>query len=158
MTQSKIQIIDHTNEIEAIKEKYGFRYFTDPRAIKEASELWGIECNEHGIALNILTELLLDKKGLKAEFHIASSENGVCLVSIGVSTAISGLYSSPSVFQRIGYASYQDARLAGIQELTDFFNKEADSANSCSSKSNREACKLAVIELHSQKTPQLNLF
>jgi len=156
---NEIKIIDHSEQINLIRAKYGekFHYLKEPYL--EAAQVWGFaDHNRHGIINDYQTETIVNYKSCKAEIRLAESSSGKWLIGVSASTSISGHGYSPSVFTSYGFSSYEDARLTGIIELQRFFDREARSNNSCSGASHKIQCEEAVKILQSEKQPQLDMF
>lgn len=154
----KISIIDKTEEIQAIKKKYGSKYYFNDVAHKEAAHLWGAECNEHGVVMDWQEETVVKVGSCYASIKFAETAKGYCLIGLSGQTAISGFGYAPSVWDKQGFASYWDARAYGVQRLLSFFEKEAVSGNSCSSAKNKANALKAAELLKAELTPQLTLF
>jgi len=150
--------IDKSTEFDALKKKYGRRYFDNPQARKKASEIWGVECNDSGVVLNRQEEILVHIGQCKAEISFIETRNGHVLFGLNVVTAIGGYGYAPSVWDQIGFASYWDARLFAVEKFIDYFEKEAITTNSCSSNANKQNAKKAAEILRGELTPQLDLF
>ncbi len=43
-------IIDRSEQIESIKQKYGRDYYRSPKAQAEAAAVWGLGANKHGVS------------------------------------------------------------------------------------------------------------
>mgnify|MGYP000344932735 CR=1 FL=1 len=154
-----IKIIDHSEQINAIRKKYGEKFHHLKEPYQEAAQVWGfLNHNAHGVLEHYQTEKVVDYKGNKAEIHLAESSTGNWLIGVSAMTSISGHCYSPSVFSSYGFSSYEDARLAGIIELQRFFDREARSNNSCGGASHKIQCEEVVKILQSEKQPQLDMF
>ena len=150
--------IDKSTQLDAIKHKYGKRYFDDPQARIEAAKLWGVECNDYGVVQNSRKETLVHIGQCKAEMSFIETRNGHVLFGLNVMTAIGGYGYAPSVWDQIGFASYWDARLFAVEKFIAYFEKEAVTKNSCSSSVNKQNAKKAAEILRGELTPQLDLF
>jgi len=135
--QKQISIVDKSAETEAIKEKYGSKFFLEQEARKEAADLWGCDYNEIGILLNRQYETIVTTGTCKGEMNFIETRKGYWLVGCKAQTAIGGFGYAASVWDRQGFTSYEDARLFIVQKLIAFFSKEAVSTNSCSSTQNK---------------------
>jgi len=146
--QFNTNVIDHSQELQAIKDKYGERFHHEPKATQEAAELWGIETNKCGVCRNITTEVLIDEKRITAEIYLARTTKNYWLTGISAHTSLSGTGYAPSVWDRTGYTSYDAARKQAIQKVKDFFSRSA-----------LEKEKSFIFSKISEKeTPQLSLF
>ena len=151
-------LIDKTAELDAIKQKYGERYISDWDAIREAAELWGVDCNRHGMITDCHREVLAQKGGCKAEFLTVMSSKGYWLSGLDARSAYNGFGCMPSVWDRVAFSSHQNAKLAAIDKFTDFFNEVVNSNDSCNSAKNRSDAKQIVALLQAASTPQMTLF
>jgi len=153
MTTTQIRLVDFQKELTAIKEQFGKRYFADKVAVQKAAKIWGITCNDHGVALQIETEILYDKNGFLAKIYYAQSEKGYWNIGLDHATPISGGGYAPSVWDTVGFYSKEDARLFGVSKLQDSF------ARALNGDCPKKAELLNVIQhLKSERTPQLDLF
>jgi hypothetical protein len=150
-------IIDFRDEIAAIRNRYSPRADLSEGALKEAAALWGGSPNAHGV-LPAREETLAVHGRCKAIVRLACTSKGYWLMGVCVSTAVSGLGYSPSVWDRVGYGSCHDARLAGILKMEDWFNRHLSGGNSCISEKTRVEIRHILETLSAEKTPQLDLF
>lgn len=150
--------ISRTNELNAIKQKYGERYFGNPYALKEACELWGIESNDHGVAQGFKEEALVKVGQCSASMKYIETKSGHMLLGLDAMTSIGGFGYAPSIWSSLGFASYWDAKEFAVQKFIKYFSEEAVTKNSCSSKANKLNCKRAAEILRGELTPQLDLF
>lgn len=159
MSGSQIPVVDMRREIGAIKSRYGNKYHFKPEAYQEAANLWGFtNYNDCGVLTSCTTETTLKVKNCEAELRFIQSSKGYWLIGVSAMTSISGHCYMPSVFDNIGYASYEDARLAGVELLLRFFTNEAQGQNSCGGKSYQINCQEAVRMLQVEQQPQFDMF
>lgn len=123
--KSNSGIIDLSEELQAIKTKYGERYYLDPRATKDAAALWGIKTNKHGVAADVQTETLIKEKTLIAEIYLAPTLKKHWLIGINAHTSMAGIGYMPSAWCATGYTNHASARKEAIMRLKDFFSKSA---------------------------------
>lgn len=153
-----LSLIDHSGEIAAIREQYGPDYHRNGEAVAQAAALWGVEPNPHGVCRPVREESIITAGRCMGKLYFCHTAKDYWLIGAHGCTAISGFSFLPSVWERIGYHSYDDARLAGVLRLLVFFEGEARSTNSCHSDSSRREAREAVRHLEAEKTPQLTLF
>jgi len=158
MSTPKKGTIDKTKEIQTIKSKYGAKYFFNVVAHQEASELWGVPCNEHGIVTETNDEVVATVGGCEATIRLAETPEGHWLMGLGMRSAYSGYGYAPTVWSETAFASYAEARRFAIGKFIGFFNKVATASDSCNSEQNKQNAIKIVQKLKSHQTPQLNLF
>lgn len=141
------KIIDKSNEIEAIKHKFGERYYTSIEATQEAAELWGVQCNKHGVIQPTKEETLLSSGSCAAKITFAETRKGYFLIGLRADKRGSGFGYAPSVWSKTAFDSHWDAREFAIGKLIEFFEKE------CNPDSRK-----AIEKLRSELTPQLSFF
>lgn len=154
MTEKIIETVDFSKELEEIKKEFGERYYMEEGAVTKAAELWGAPSNDCGVCLNRSEETLIDAKPFKAEITFCHTSKDYWLIGLNAATPMGGMGYAPSVWVRIGFTSYHDARLAGIQAMQDYFNR---AAKNLSQSQQAEALKV-INQLEAEKTPQLSLF
>ena len=145
---------DKTVEINAIKESYNYRNSNNKEARQKAADLWGVELNEYGFVANRQHELIYNQNNLVAAIGYITSSKGFWLMGISASTPTSGRGYTPSIWDGKSFRSYEDARLAAIYKLYDFFKQ----AETYALPSHIKHVRKALIHLHNEKTPQLDLF
>ncbi len=153
-----IQIIDKTKEINTLRAEFAKKGISHKEATQKIAELWGATTNEHGVLTASSIERVVEVGRCNGEIRFAQTDKGVWLIGLSGNTAISGFGYAPSVWNRQGFASYEDARAFGIEKLIAFFEQEAVSNNSCSSQSNKDNARKAIEHLKDERTPQLSLF
>lgn len=154
MTEKIIETVDFSRELEEIKKEFGERYYMEEAATRKASELWGAPSNDCGVCLNRQEETLINANHFKAQITFCHTSKDYWLIGLNYSTPMGGMGYAPSVWDRIGFTSYHDARLAGIQTMLDYFNR---AAKNLSQTQQAEAQKV-IQQLEAEKTPQLSLF
>ncbi len=122
MTTDNAKIIDRSEELQKIKDKYGRSYYIELEATEEAAKLWGVEVNDCGVPLNVETECVLNFQRAFASVHLAPTSKGQWLVGISASTSVSGLGYYPSAWDRTGYADYDTARKEALFRLRSYFS------------------------------------
>lgn len=153
-----MKIIDKSEQIEAIKKKFGRGFYRDPKALQVAAQVWGVEYNSAGVPIKLKRETLVQFGHCKGEMAYVETTKGHVLLGLSASTSIGGFGYAPSVWDRIGFASYWDARACAVEKLINYFEKETASTNSCSSLANKYSAIRAVQFLRGEMTPQLELF
>lgn len=148
MATDNAKIIDRTEELQQIKDKYGRRYYMEPEATEEAAKLWGVEINDCGVPLNVETECVLNFQRAFASVHLVPTSKGQWLVGISASTAVSGLGYYPSAWDRTGYADYDTARKVALFRLREYFSEVVRG----------NELQAILIRLADAETPQLELF
>jgi hypothetical protein len=146
--QFNSNVVDHSLELQAIKNKYGARFHHEPKATQEAAELWELETNKHGVAQNIQTEVLISEKRITAEIYLARTRKNYWLIGISAHTSMPGIGYAPSAWDRTGFTSYDAARKQAIQNVKNFF---------CRSASEKEK-PFIIQKLAEKETVQLSLF
>lgn len=154
-----MKIIDHSEEIRSIKNQFGDRYYFEPSCTRQLGELWGVESNEHGAITHHTKEVFAEIGNYyHASMVYVETSKGYFLAGTDFGTSVSGGGNWPSVYDNIGYLSYQDARTAAIHYLIERFQREVESPNSCGGKSHLERCRQMVEKLEAAKNQQLDLF
>lgn len=152
-----VEIIDHSKELDAIKKEFGEHFYRDDKATLKAAELWGAPTNGiSGVFKQVTTEAIDNLKRCSAEIHFANTYKGYWLTGLSVSTGLCGYGHYPNVWQTKGYTSYEDARLAEILTLCEFFKSSLN--DPIASISHKAEISRALTILEAEKTPQLNLF
>ncbi len=142
------KIIDNTENVRAIKEKYGRFYYQDKNALQEAAALWGLKANEHGVTSGISTETVISEKGLSAQIYFAHTRHDHWLIGLSIHTTLTGLAYAPSVWDSIGYADYDIARTEALEQIRVYFMKNAT----------KHDIPVVARSLEKYAHPQLNLF
>lgn len=150
--------ITYADELQTIRQKYGARFYDDENAINEAAELWGCTPNEHGVCRPLKRETVVQIGQCRGDLSFYKTTKGYWLMGISTMSGYSGSGYAPSVWDSIGYPTYEDARLAGVRKLIDFFEDVTNDCSSCNTTTNRKNAHKALQELHAEKTPQLTLF
>ena len=150
--------VDKSHEILVLKRKFGKRYYLSEEAHRAAADLWGVECNAHGVAAITKKEVLVRVGRCRGVIKAAETEKGYWLLGLSGETAIGSFGYAPSVWDAVGFPAYEDARAAAIEKLIAYFRREIASRNSCDSESNKANARRAIEELEAAKTPQLALF
>lgn len=156
MTSAKT--IDFCAKLTAIREKYGKGFYANIDAIQEAADLWGCHVNSHGVCRPLKYETIVHIGQCKGSLSFYETTKGYWLMGISTASGYSGRGYAPSVWDGIGYPSYDDARLKGIVKLIDFFEGVITDTSSCNSLSNRSNAKEVLRVLECEKMPQLTLF
>ena len=152
-----MQTIDMHKELQAIRNQFNPKYHLKPEATQAAADLWGGEPNARGV-LPHKDEIIVQVGQCKGEIRFSETSKGYWLIGLSATSSYSGFGYAPSVWAATGYASYHDARLAGVLRLTDFFEHVSVDTSSTNSNTNRAHARKAVQLLNSEKTPQLDLF
>lgn len=142
------KMIDHSAELEAIRLKYNLRHHFSEEALREASKVWGGSPNPCGV-LPSEREMIFKNGLCSAEISFAKTSKGYWLIGVSASTSMGGFGYAPSVWDSFGFATRHEARLAGIEQLLHFFQKEDK---------DRPDTRMALRVLETEKTPQLSLF
>lgn len=150
--------INFNAELSAIRTKYGERFFANENAILEAADLWGCQPNEHGVCRPLKTETIAEVGQCQGSLSFYETSKGYWLMGISTMSSYSGRGYAPSVWDNIGYPSYDDMRLAGVLKLIVFFEGVIDDTSSCNSNANRLNAKQMLRILEAEKTPQLSFF
>lgn len=158
MTKPLISIIDKSKEIQAVKNKYGPKFYHNPDALKAAADIWGIEHNDHGVALNRQKETLVEFNSCKATVSLVQTANNHWLMGLSVESAYNGFGYAPSIWDVTGFVTYWDARLCAVEKSIAFFKKVTLSSDSCNSDQNRYNASKAMVMLQGERTPQISLF
>ena len=101
-----IRAIDHSKEMNAIRQEYGSRYFSEKGAVQSAADLWGFKCNEFGVIADKAAPIEIrasDRYTVKMD--LSESSKGHYLIGVDTHTPISGFSYAPSVFVSLGYPS-----------------------------------------------------
>lgn len=157
-SQAMLKTIDMSEQIEAIKKKFGRDFYRDPKAMQEAAQVWGVEYNSGGAPIKLKRETLVEFGHCKGEMSYVETTKGYVLLGMNASTSIGGFGYAPSIWDGVGFASYWDARACAVEKLINYFEKETASTNSCSSLANKHSAMRVVQFLREEMTPQLELF
>ena len=90
----------------AIRQEYGSRYFSEKGAVQSAADLWGFKCNEFGVIADKAAPIEIrasDRYTVKMD--LSESSKGHYLIGVDTHTPISGFSYAPSVFVSLGYPS-----------------------------------------------------
>lgn len=103
-------IADKSDEIAAIKAKYGKRYFCEPLAIAEAAALWGAKCNDCGVLLDPIEKIEREHKRYRAKIRLYETDKGYWFTGLDLSTAISGFGTPSSIWDCYAFTDRQAVR------------------------------------------------
>jgi len=148
-------VIDFRQPLAEIRQRYGSRYFLNPKATGEAAALWGFACNDAGVVMEREIETIFQFKQYSAQVHFARSPKKHYLIGLSARTPISGMSFAPSVWHGIGYHSEEGARLAGIERLHGFFLFEYERKDSSTSAVNRRNLEQVLRLLEDARQPSL---
>lgn len=148
-----IEVVDMSAPLKAIKEEFGSRYYLEKKAIEKAAILWGACSNESGVFLYLKEETLLRAGKCEGLFRYIQTSKGYWLIGVSAQTTGSGFGYAPSVWDKYGFKSYHDARLAAVTELQRFFQQKIRASSSRNAEFEN-----ALSALKTEETPQLNLF
>lgn len=152
-----IEALDMRPAQNAIRIKYGPRYFADDACLREVAALWGIDPKHEGIndsGVFIPYKKIEHRAGrCRAEIRYARSPSGLYAMDTSYMTAMCGGGAAPSVWNRVAFLSEADARAAGLNEMIERFRGIAAQGGSDSA----DARKLIAL-LEAERTPQLALF
>jgi len=138
--------------------KYGKRFFASKEAIEEAGKIWGCIPNEHGVCRPLKRETIVQIGQCEGSFSFYETSKGYWLRGLSAMSGYSGTGYAPSIWDCIGYPTYDDARLSAVVKLIRFFERVLIDENSCNSKSNRKNAREVLKILETEKMPQLSLF
>lgn len=139
-------IIDRSEELLAIKRQFKDDYFRNEEAHKLAAELWGVECNPHGVAKVTSSEVLVDTGRCSGEMSLARTRDGYFLLGLDAMGPMGGFSYAPSVWDTRALISMRQARCHAITELILYFRGHSIAGQK------------AVNALLEARTPQLDLF
>ena len=152
----KIHAYDNSEGLQAIRQWYGSDCWKHADAVKEASNLWGIECNEHGVIPRYTERIQIegrDRSGV--EIKVAESLQGQSLIGVDTHTSISGFSYAPSVFSTIGYQSVEDAKLASLYEAGRYLSQRLKDNCSYSGKAYRQNIEHLLRQRQDAAQPKL---
>lgn len=150
-----VQIYDNSEGLRAIRQWYGPTYWKSPNAIQEASKLWGIKCNEHGVIPRYSQRVEIAGKGnCGVEIKIAETLNGKSLIGVDAQTSMAGFSYAPSVFAPIGYQSIEDARLAGIYKAGSYLSARLRDGSYESGKTSLQNIEQLLRKLEEETQPK----
>jgi hypothetical protein len=118
-------VIDLTEKIDDIRDRYGLRYWASDEARQEMIALWGNPpCNDCGVFERDETIRIAPdgQKSCYGELRIAVAPNGWHAVSTSYWYGQGGGGSSPSVWNRVAYTTRHEAVAAGIASLVEKFD------------------------------------
>lgn len=155
-----IAIVDMSTEIEALKKQYGPEYRFNAAITDNLARIWGAaqsNYNSHGVLVNVRQEIIIQFGGCKASIEYAETEAGYWLSGLHAKTSISGFGYSPSLWDQIGFTSYDHARRAAIERFIIFFDEVVNCPDHYS-KADVMNAKKAVMFLKAERNPQLSIF
>ena len=155
--------IDLADSLDAIRHKYGDRYFANVDVMWEAAALWGITpdsglINQAGVFTSATVALAVAVGRCNAEGRFAQAPNGYWAMSTNYTTPTSGYGYAPSVWSRVAFPSLDDARLAAVYELLGRLERECPGADRGSTGPDSPDLRALITKLGTQKRPQLSLF
>jgi len=116
--------INHSEQLNAIRSKYGNRYHHELEAHREAAALWGADANSCGVLPATHNETVLDAGSNKAEIRFCQTSKGYWLFGISCQTNISGHGYAPSAWDSVGFTSLEAARIEAMRRICRFFDHE----------------------------------
>lgn len=153
-----ITALDLTDAQNAIRRGHSPRFHVKEQALRDCAALWGITpehnlINDAGV-FEAYDEVIDVQAGqCRAEIEITGSPSGMFAMTTSFSRQNSGAGSAPSIWNRIGFRSLEDARTVGLAEHRTRFNGIAMSGGTEAT----NARKLLDM-LDEAATPQLALF
>ncbi len=142
-------LIDHSQAIDAIKRKYGPRYFVDPEAFAEAATLWGANCNEHGVVSDVTERIEVKHERCSAEVRLCRTAKGFWLIGLSLTLPQSGFGTPPTVWDVQGFSNGRAARHWAIEYLIERIVRNSQL---------KEPTRAEFVRsLQAAKTPQLSL-
>lgn len=145
-------IIDFRAELNAIVQKFGPRYHCDESAISQAADLWGAQCNKHGVLDQITEKIRVEHKGYAATIRLYRTAKGYWHIALDFTAPLSGFATPASVWTGIAYTSDLAARRAAVGYL---LSRGTIQAGSGGLPSDLNAFR---VKLEAELTPQLALF
>ncbi|MCZ4269087.1 hypothetical protein O4H48_14415 [Rhodobacteraceae bacterium G21628-S1] len=143
--------IDFRCELHAIRQKFGPKYFREPKAAQEAARLWGYDCNEHGVLMHVTEKIRVEHKGYSATVRLYESAKGYWHVSTNFTAPDSGSGNPASVWDGLAFTNGLAARRYAVGRLLDRCDTQ---------KRYGDTPALATFKrkLEAELTPQLALF
>lgn len=143
--------VDFRSELQAIRQKFGSKYYREPKAAQEAAKLWGYNCNEHGVLMAVTETIRVEGKGYSAAVRLYESQKGYWHISTDFHAPDSGSGNPASVWDGVAFTNALSARRYGIGRLLDRCDTQ---------KRYTDTPALAAFrkKLEAEMTPQLALF
>lgn len=143
--------VDFRSELQAIRQKFGPKYYRQPKAAQEAAKLWGYRCNEHGVLMTVAETISVEGKGYSATVRLYESQKGYWHISTDFHAPDSGSRNPASVWDGVAFTNALAARRYGIGRLLDRCDTQ---------KRYPDTSALAAFrkKLEAELTPQLALF
>lgn len=143
--------VDFRSELKAIRQKFGPKYFREPKAAQEAAALWGYRCNEHGVLMQVTEKIRVEGKGFAATVRLYESEKGYWHISTDFHAPDSGSGNPASVWDGVAFTNALAGRRYGIGRLLERCDSQ---------KRYTDTPALAAFrrKLEAELTPQLALF
>lgn len=153
-----IAVFDLSEAQDAIRRKYGRQYHLSAECLADVAALWGLPngsplINDAGVFLTCEIALDLHAGPCSAEIEVAASPSGLWSMGKSCWGSDSGGGSAPSVWEQIAFRSRDDARLAAVAKLIEYF--EAAIARGAPRECDLRSM-LALLK--AERTPQLSLF
>jgi hypothetical protein len=133
-----------------------FEYEYD-EVTKKLNEWHGGEPNKHGSFEDRFVEMMAEVGKSKAEVRLAMNGRKQWLTGYGLEHSTAGAFSGPSVWNHVAFESKEEGIIYEARNAIEWFKREIDSLNSCTSKTTRaEAAKMVVIlQARIDQKPQL---
>ena len=152
-----MKTIDMSAQMQALRDTYRDDPHHRQAFLQEASVLWGGSPNDAGV-LPATSKMVVNVGSCSGEIKFAETEKGYWLIGINAQSSYSGVSYSPSVYDHIGYKSYEDAYVAGVNKLCTFFSRVIEDKSSTNSHVSRVNAERALQSLRAKQNPQLKLF
>lgn len=110
-------IIDKSAELDAIKWKYGPRYFACADAAAEAAALWGAGINECGVMQNLAESIAVEQKRCSAVVNLHQTNKGYWLYGCYLTLPLSGFGFAASIWNARSFTCDMAARRHALDHL-----------------------------------------
>lgn len=110
-------IVNKSEELNAIRRRYGPRYFCQDEAIAKAAALWGAQCNDCGVVQGVPETVFVEHQRFKAEVRLYQTAKGFWFMGLSLTTSKSGFGTPPSVWEPCAFTDDMHARRWALDYL-----------------------------------------
>lgn len=153
-------MIDFTQEINDLYKEYGPSPWHSDEFMLKMAALWGFEkieapLNEHGVFKEYFEEINIETAPhYYCDIKIAKAPNGLFLFDIVVQVNYAGCGALPSISNRQGYKTYEEARQCAFNQALITVKTKAERGSSA----DPLKVKQLLSEIEDRALPQLDLF
>jgi hypothetical protein len=150
--KTRQDIVDFSDELTAIRHKYGARFHSKNEAVTEAAALWGVQCNECGVLTQVTETISIVHARYSATIRLYETAKGYWHIALDFRMPDSGFGTPASVWTHRAYTSALAARRAAIAHL---LKRTANEKQGATKRAELQAFR---AKLEAELTPQLSLF